>query len=84
MSAEDYRGAFDLLLSDDTASAAAAARWVDDPGRAAAISSKTAGAANRRKPQGLFHHELESRRIYVFRRRCSIIWRGSGALPEAV
>ena len=37
MSPADYRGSYDLLVSDPTAVAVAAARWVEDPWQGAAI-----------------------------------------------
>jgi dTDP-glucose pyrophosphorylase len=69
MSAEDYRGAFDLLLSDDTASAAAAARWVDDPWQGAAIYVENGCIARivEKPPRGTSTTNWNHAGLYVFR-----------------
>ncbi len=69
MPAEDYRGAYDLLLSDPEASAAAGARWVDDPWQGAAVYEQD-GQVTRiveKPPRGSSTTHWNSAGLYAFR-----------------
>ncbi len=93
MPADDYRGAYDLLLSDPGAAAAAGARWVDDPWQGAAVYEQD-GRVTRiveKPPRGASTTHWNSAGLYAFRpevfeylARISPSPRGEYELPTAV
>jgi NDP-sugar pyrophosphorylase family protein len=69
MSAADYRGSYDLLVSDPAAVAVAAARWVEDPWQGAAIYVQDGRVVRilEKPPQGSSTTNWNHAGLYVFR-----------------
>lgn len=69
MSAADYRGSYDLLVSDPAAVAVAAARWVEDPWQGAAVYVEDGRVVRilEKPPQGSSTTNWNHAGLYVFR-----------------
>jgi NDP-sugar pyrophosphorylase family protein len=93
MSAADYRGSYDALISDPAAAGVAAARWVEDPWQGAAIYVED-GRVTRiveKPPRGSSATHWNHAGLYVFRpevfdylTRIEKSPRGEYELPSAV
>lgn len=93
LDAADYRGIYDTLLSEPDATAAAGARWVDDPWQGAAVYAENGRVVRivEKPPQGASTTHWNSAGLYAFRpeafdflARIERSPRGEYELPSAV